>query len=490
MCTRCLLVLCALAVAILGLSPALALADEPPDTGLDPDGGVDETGDEDAGVTAEDEALPEEAGATNEEDPFADAAEWDDFGEPEETEEKTERAFRIHGKFEDQLTGMWLRRYGGGAYVTADNYTRLRVDLDADLPGGLALRSDAVAKIYAGETTLHMKDLLPDDTLDQLIARDPRWASALEETYTYDNDYYIDNVYLKVPIKSLVLFVGKQPLEQGVGYVWNPTDVFTQKDLFDPTYEKPGVIALRGILAIGQIASIDLVGVPNGDFSEWTGGGRASVRAGPLSLSASSYVTRVRRTDLEGSMDAMAAAVLAGTDPEKAALTTRARRVLVGGDAVLDIEGVRLWTEGAYNFVEDKDGAPNDWFEIVGGAEYFFRTETHVMAEVLHYGRGPMQRSGVYAFNDWMGVLSSDLKMLGKDFLFESIDQPVFDFWTLGLSSFQSVSDASAAIMGDVRWQFTEDAELWLLLSYAVGEKNDFLSSGIAQGWLRLTAYF
>ncbi len=189
-------------------------------------------------------------------------------------------------------------------------------------------------------------------------------------------------------------------------------------------------------------------------------------------------------------MDGMMAATLAGTDPEAAVRRTVSRRVLVGGDAVLDVEGVRLWTEGAYNFVEDKPGGARDWFEIVGGAEYFFATETHVMAEYLHYGLGPRQTAGVYAFNDWMGLLENDLKMLGRDFLFESVDQPVFDFWTIGLSSFQSLSDASAAVMGDVRWQFAEDAELWLLLSYAVGEKADFLSSGRGQAWLRLTAYF
>jgi hypothetical protein len=89
-----------------------------------------------------------------------------------------------------------------------------------------------------------------------------------------------------------------------------------------------------------------------------------------------------------------------------------------------------------------------------------------------------------------MGVLSGDLKMLGKHFFFEAVDHPVADFWTLGISSFQSLSDASAAVMGDVRWQFREDADLWFLVSYAVGQPNDYLSSARGQAWLRLTAYY
>lgn len=163
---------------------------------------------------------------------------------------------------------------------------------------------------------------------------------------------------------------------------------------------------------------------------------------------------------------------------------------MVGGEVLLDIEGMRLWVEGAYNIIEDKVGLPDDYIEVVGGAEYFFESETHVMVEYLHYGKGPKQTSGFYGLNDWMAVLDGDLKMLGRDFLFESIDHPVADFWTLGLSSFQSISDASATIMGDAKWQFKEDAELWLVLNYAVGERDDFLSSARGQAWLRLTAYF
>jgi hypothetical protein len=80
--------------------------------------------------------------------------------------------------------------------------------------------------------------------------------------------------------------------------------------------------------------------------------------------------------------------------------------------------------------------------------------------------------------------------MLGKDFLFESIDHPVADFWLVGVSSFQSISDASAVIMADVRWEFVQDAELSLLLAASIGEDEDFLASGYGQGWLRLKVYF
>jgi hypothetical protein len=437
--------------------PAIGLGSDPP-PGLPPEG----RGEEDA------EALNG----------------WDEGGDVAGSQ------VRVHGSFENQATGIFLRLYNGKDRLAIYDSTRIRVDLDADLPKGLKLRTDAVAQIFVGETEIFLVNLIPKRTFDELVERDPRWASTVEDTYELENRYYIDNAYLKVPMADVLVTLGKQPLEQGAGYVWNPTDVFTDKDMFDPTYEKEGVIAARVMIPIGQIASFDLVGAPDGKFEEWTAGGRAALRTGSLSLSAASYITRASSTDVEGSMDDMISAATEGQNPDDAIHKVSARRVMVGGDAVLDIEGVRLWAETADNIIEDKEGAPKDWWELAAGVEYYFPSETHMMAEYYHYGRGPDQRDGVYSFNDWMGILSMDLKMLGSDFLFESIDQPVADFWTVGFSSFQGLNEASAAINGDVRFEFTEDAELWLLVSVAAGEPEDFLSSARGQAWLRLKAYF
>ena len=397
---------------------------------------------------------------------------------------------RLHGSLENQLTAFWLHLYDGGERLAVHDYVRLRVDLDADLPGDLELRSDAVARVFVGESELYVVNMIPPRAFDELVERDPRWASALHDTYRMKNEIYLDNAYLRIPVLEALVTVGKQPLQQGAGYAWNPTDPFTRKDMFDPTYEKPGVVSARVTVPLGEPASLDLIGAPEGRFERWSAGGRAALNAGPVSLSAVSYVTRAERTHLEGSMDAIRAAALAGEDPESAIRRVDARRVLVGGDAVADIEGVRLWAEGAYNFVEDRDGAPRDWWELVGGAEYYFPFETHVMAEYLHYGRGPGQRGGTYDYDAWTRVLSTELKMLGNDFLFESVDHPLADYWTVGLSSFQSLSDASATIMGDVRWEFAQGVELWLVLAGNIGERSDFLSSTGGQGWLRLKAYF
>jgi hypothetical protein len=451
---------------------------------------VDDTGDESADTKPSGDAV-----SSDDEDLFAEMGSFEDeaVGESSGTDRTGPTGARLHGSLENQLTGLWLRRPGRKNRLSPNDYTRLRVDVDADLPQGVEVRADAVGRLFVGETEFDLRDLIPGKTFDDLIARDVGWAGMVNAgafTYQLENELYIDNAYLKIPAGPLLFSLGKQPLEQGAGYVWNPTDVFIEKDMFDPIYEKEGVVSLRAMIPLGEIASLDLAVAPENDFEKWTGGGRARLRLGPLTFGPAAYLTRVERTDLEGSLDEMEAAATLGGDPEQAIRVANARRVMVGGDAVLDVEGVRLWTEGAHNFVGDEQGAPDDWWELSAGLEYFFSFETHLMVEYFHYGRGPEQRSATYSLNDWMGALATELRVLGRDLIFVSEDHPFADFWTVGLASIASFSDGSAAVMADVRWDFIQDGEIWLLVAGSVGEPEDFLSSGIGQGWLRVKVYF
>lgn len=428
------------------------------------------------------EGAPTEGAFETEASPFDD--DWSEQDNP------TGTAIRVHGSYENQLNGWWLQSSGGKEKIVLYDSNRLRIDVDADLGKGIEIRANGVARIFAGETEFALLDLIPPATYKALLATDPRWAMLEEEPYRLENDYYLDNAYIKLPIGNALLTIGKQPLEQGAGYVWNPTDVFTRKDMFDPTYEKPGIVGARLLVPLGDAASIDIIGVPHGNYRNWTGGGRGSVRVGPLSMSVVSFITKVEQTDMESSLDLMIAAALQNRDPEEAIQKSLTQRVLVGGDVIADIAGIRFWTEGAYNFIKGKPGAPENWWELGAGFEYYFPFETHLMAEYFHYGRSPNQQKGIYSLDDWIQLLAGETKMLGRDFLFESVDHPVSDFWTVGISSFQAIGDASAVIMADVRYAFAEDAELWFVLSANLGERSDFLSSSRGQGWLRLKAYF
>ncbi|MBN2803036.1 MAG: hypothetical protein JXR91_08075 [Deltaproteobacteria bacterium] len=400
--------------------------------------------------------------------------------------QNSSNSIKLHGIFENQLNLMLLNAKNSSTHTAIYDYVQLRVDLDASLKGDIEIKADGVARLFAGDTQLPIGEVIPQKTIDALLQKDPRFSMLTDQNYNLENDYYLDNAYIKIPAGDVLFTFGKQPTGQGAGYVWNPTDIFTKKDLLDPTYQQKGEIAGRVMIPFGKPASLEMMAVPDGRFKQWSAGGRLNLRLGRISLGAVSYTGNMTSGDFENSMDSIIKAVSNGQNPEDGIIKKSGNRVMTGVEIVADIKGVRLWAEGGYNFAKKH----KDWWELTGGGEYFFPFETHIMVEYFHFGMGPVQHNGYYSYNDWMGVMNGDLKMLGRDFLFESIDHPIGDFWTLGLSSFQSFTDNSAIVTGDIHWNFAENADLWLMIAGAIGEKSDFFSSSKGQSWLRLQLFF
>jgi hypothetical protein len=402
-----------------------------------------------------------------------------------ETGDGARQPLQFYGRFENQGVVLMSRNRSNQWQKHVYDYLQLRLDMDATLSKHIELKSDVVARLFAGDASFPLEEVVPPGTIDRALAVDARLASILEPPYDFENRAWLDNAYVKIPVGSFLVTVGKQPLGQGAGYVWNPTDIFVRKDLLDPTYEQEGIIAARLDVPMGA-ASLDLVvASPQSDFDNWVGGGRLKFPVGVLQFSAVTYYSRAHLMDVENAMDGVMGAVAAGQNPEAAIPVSNHKRLMVGGDVVVDVEGVRLWGEGAYNYLP---GA-RDWWEAVGGLEYYFSFETHLMVEYFYYGRSPLPTGGSYSLNAWMNVLEGHLKMLGRHFLFESLEHPVADFWSLGLSSFQGLTDGSAIVEADVKWDFAQNAQLWLMAARGFGGREDFLSNSF-QSWLRLTFYY
>lgn len=397
----------------------------------------------------------------------------------------TGESLQFYGRFENQGVLLMSRDHDNVWQKHVYDYLQLRLDMDARLSKHIELKSDVVGRLFAGDASFPLEEVIPPGTVGRALAQDARLAGMLDTTYDFKNRAWLDNAYVKIPVGNFLLTVGKQPLGQGAGYVWNPTDIFIRKDLLDPTYEQEGIIAARLDVPMGA-ASLDLVvASPESDSDNWVGGARLTFPLGPFQFSAVTYYSRTHQMDVENAMDGVMTAVAAGQSPEDAIPVSDDRRVMAGGDVVLDVEGVRLWGEAAYNYLPEA----KNWLEAVGGMEYFFPFETHLMMEYFYYGRSPLPMAGSYSLNAWMNVLDGYLKMLGRHFLFESLEHPVADFWSLGISSFQGLSDGSAIVQADIKWDFAQDAQLWLMAARGFGGREDFLSNSF-QSWLRLTCYY
>ncbi|MBN2528729.1 MAG: hypothetical protein JXR76_20230 [Deltaproteobacteria bacterium] len=391
---------------------------------------------------------------------------------PEETA-RTEIASgpAFSGRFENQLTLLAMKDDTDKVQKHVYDYLLIQLDMDAALAKNIELKADGVARIFAGDAQFGMSEIVPPRTTGRALQQNPALAALLMTPYAFENRAWLDNAYVKIPVGNFLLTIGKQPLGQGAGYVWNPTDVFVQKDMLDPTYQQEGIVAARLVVPMGRTSFDFVAASPDNDFDNWVGGGRFQFPLGPVQFSVVAYHTRTQMINVQNALN--------GTP------MTNHMRLMMGGDAVIDFEGVRLWGEAAYNQVKNE----KNYTEAEGGLEYYFPFETHLMVEYFYYGRGPLQQNGSYDLNSWINVLEGQLKMLGRHFLFESLEHPVADFWSIGLSSFQALSDGSAMVEADIKWDFTEDAQMWFMVAKGFGGREDFLANSL-QSWLRLTMYY
>ena len=162
----------------------------------------------------------------------------------------------IYGYFETQIMGTQLDEK---VYQLFSN--KLRLDLRSDISDKATFAANVNFITYHGKTEWYILDFLPENVT----------GSVPEELYpvfklTFEDEIFLDNAYLKLRFKLFDLTVGKQQISTGTGYVWNPTDVFNIKDLFDPTYEQPGHNAAMLEIPIGLDYTLTALYSPESDW--------------------------------------------------------------------------------------------------------------------------------------------------------------------------------------------------------------------------------
>ena len=152
------------------------------------------------------------------------------------------------GYFENQIDAVRTK----STDITT-SYTKLRIDMDTYPSDHIHLGFNWIVKYYEGQTTFYLDDFLDPNYVSDDIAQLGRIPFPLSDTT------YLDNMFIEVGQSGYELILGKQQISPGVGYAWNPTDIFNRKDLFDPTYEQTGVKALTLNMSIGSNSSLTAI---------------------------------------------------------------------------------------------------------------------------------------------------------------------------------------------------------------------------------------
>ncbi len=372
---------------------------------------------------------------------------------------------QIFGYFEPQYMGTHVRGRYDQLFAN-----KLRVDIKSVLSDKITFAANFNAITYHGKKEWNVLDFLAPDIRNAV-------PEALRPLYTlpFENQILMDNAYVRLTLTGFDLTVGKQQISLGTGYVWNPTDVFNIKDVFDPTYEQPGHNAVRLDIPLGGRHTATLLYAPEAAWDE--SGKLIQLKGGVGRFDYTLILIDTLWTFRDYSCFDAASLNFAAL-PEK--------RRLWGGSAVGELWGMGMWAEVAFNSMAQSP----DFYELVLGADYTFDFQTYFMAE---YYRNTLGKSDFHAYglNDWMRLFTSEQKAVTRDQLYALIQHPVTDLLGLGFQNLLSLSDGSWAAVPFARYSLSDDAELFAYLNLNIGTEGKTYGRSLGRGGLlRLRVYF
>ncbi len=103
----------------------------------------------------------------------------------------------------------------------------------------------------------------------------------------------VERLFVDLNLRRADIRVGRQALNWGSAYIFNPTDVFSEVIVAEPWRERQGVDAARVTVPLGERAQVvgvaGVEGVPEGELSGARGGLRATWRGDRLGASLVGY---------------------------------------------------------------------------------------------------------------------------------------------------------------------------------------------------------
>jgi hypothetical protein len=371
----------------------------------------------------------------------------------------------LFGYFESQAMGADVKNEFLLLYSN-----KLRVDLKSSLSEKVTFGANFDYITFHGKTEWNILDFLPSDVTAEV-------PPGTESFYllSYSDRHFLDNAYLKLSFKHFDLTVGKQQISLGTGYVWNPTDVFNIKELFDPTYEQPGHNALRLDIPLGTMYTLTTLFSPE---DTWKDSAKLIQLKGRISHFDYSLIgiEKVWRFHDYTQFD----------DENMNFLELPGRRRLLGASTAGELLGLGVWAEYAYNWMENSE----DFSELVVGTDYTFDFQTYVMIE---YYRNTLGKTDYeqYNLNDWMRMIALEQKAICRDQIYCFIQHPATDLLSVGASTIYSISDHSLALVPTLNYSFSDNVEIFAYLNFNIGKEGKVFAKNMGNGgMIRARVYF
>ncbi len=371
----------------------------------------------------------------------------------------------LFGYFESQAMGADIKNEFLLLYSN-----KLRMDLKSSLSEKVTFAANFDYITFHGKTEWNILDFLPSEVISEVPA-------GMESFYVlpFSDRHFLDNAYIKLSFKSFDLTVGKQQISLGTGYVWNPTDVFNIKELFDPTYEQPGHNALRLDVPLGSMYTLTTLFSPE---DTWKNSAKLIQLKGRISHFDYSLIAieKVWRFHDYTRFD----------NENMNFLELPGKRQLLGASTAGELLGLGVWAEYAYNWMENSE----DFYELVVGTDYTFNFQTYMMIE---YYRNTLGKTDYeqYNLNDWMRMIALEQKAISRDQIYVFIQHPATDLLSVGISTIYSISDNSFALVPTLSYSLSDNVEVFAYLNINFGKEGKAFAKNLGNGGLiRVRVYF
>ncbi len=329
-------------------------------------------------------------------------------------------------------------------------YNKFRLDVQARPNANVLIGANLNIQQYWGQTTWNMLDFLPENIWKPIFQPaflpDSLWVS--EMPYIIPDTLLLDNAYMRASFPFLDLTLGRQQISPGVGYAWNPIDIFNTKTLMDPSYEQTCVSAIRAELPLASRLTLTTVLLPKSSWDNSTK--QIFLKTGlgsyDVELTAAEYFWE--RTSFTG------------VDIQLA----ETKRNLLGGSLVGELFEWGLWAEGAHNELDGDDS----FFEIIVGADHTFDNSVYLLLEVLHNENGIAKQEDL-TFDAFLQGLGGETHSLMQDYAFAYLMHQTFDFVSLSTIAIANFNDGSGTLGPQLDWNIFEDTNISFQGTYSWG---------------------
>ncbi len=368
------------------------------------------------------------------------------------------------GYYENQFSPTKIK----GKFYLQD-YNKLRLDLASEISRNITLDADIVYQTFHGKKNYNTFDFIPSRLVKNYLGEFPGETENIINQFAFENkdEGYLDNVFVTLYLGDFTFRVGKQQLPMGSGYSWNPTDIFNDKNLMDPTYEKRGINAFKGSYQFSSEGELTAVIQIKDNFS------------------SSSKMLRIKNHLLGFDIS------LSYAEKEESILDIHSfsdnnqKRRLYGADFSGQIFGLGFWGEGAYNSRENGF----DYTQALVGVDYTFENQIYLMTEYYYSGLGKKNYRN-YTIEDWIRLLGTAGENLGQKYLSLGQRYPILELLDWSNFFLINLDDESGMLYPWFDYSYNDNTILTIVGYIPFGKRESEFGEFGAGGFARIKVYF